>query len=131
MSYKFQKQFISLNDKSPLGDISIVIETPNLVNGPRDVYGDWGPNCLFDIDAKDPLKVHYKTKDHKEESIIEANTLEFKSPMLYETREQFPFFLEFEDKSNHYVFNIYFDNDGNARKVDFRKETHKTVEVSA
>jgi hypothetical protein len=131
MSYEFNKQFISFDDNVAIGNISITIETPHLTDGPIDVYGDWGPNCVFKVDPTDPLKVHYKYENHNTVNVVEMNTIEFKSPVLHETRSQFPFYLEFADDKTEYHFTIFYDQDGQARKVDFKKQTSKEAQLTA
>jgi hypothetical protein len=131
VSYQFSKQFISFEDSGPLGDTKITIETPSLTDAPAKVYGDWGPNCVFNIDPKDPLKVYYTQNDHKELSVIELNTIEFKSPMLGEQRSIFPFYLEFSDTKTNYKFKVYYDHNGQARQVEFDRKKPAAVTVCA
>ncbi len=131
MSYSFKKQIVSFNDEQQGVNLSITIETPDLTNPPSAVTGNWGPNCLFDIDETNPLKVHYKIDDEKRVNIIDQSQLLFKSPMLAKDRKNFPFYLNFNDNKTGYDFTIFFNKDGQARKVTFDSPTMLAVDIKS
>lgn len=98
------------------------IDSPDLRDLPRSMWGDWGPMYTFAPEAGCAFGLSYRCRSLALEGDeeIEVSKIELNSPMLFERREQNPFYLELHDERHGLSFRGYLDASGRPAGLELK-----------
>lgn len=115
---KFKKSAFSTQWEGPFQTVEIEYTTPDFSTLTPTIWGDWGPNYHFQLDARDPFIVNYKMGSTNESITLNLKEVTLESPISKALREKFPLKLKLHDAVNGFISELYFDHEGEISKVD-------------
>ena len=109
----------------------IELDTPDLSDCPRSVWGDWGP--MYEIEPESPSGVHLRYRSAARsvagEREIDAPVVRLSSPMWGSQRQLTPYYLEIEDAALGLSFSGYLDPLGKPVALEV-KTLRREAEIS-
>ncbi len=101
----------------------IELETPDLSDCPRSVWGDWGPMYTMELDEPDCVHFGYRCEalSIAGRHPIASPTIRLNSPVLWARRQRTPFYIGLEDSASGLCFAGYLDRQGRPAELEVQK----------